>query len=248
MKPTVEVCACSLEDCRKAQRAGAGRVELNGGINAGGLTPSAALLRSVKKEVDIPIVCMVRPRGGGFCYSEDEKALMFEEAKDLLEAGADGIAFGFLNDDFTVDEENTKKMADLIHEYEKEAVYHRAFDNARDYDEAAKALIACSIDRVLTSCEAPQAPDAPESLAHLQKEYGDQLQIQPGGGVRSFNVEKLLRETGVSNVHSSARAWGTDKTCHHPEVADQDLPGHHYEICSEDEIAAIVKAANHAAK
>ncbi len=246
MKPTVEICACSLEDCRKAQKGGAGRVELNGGICAGGLTPTTALLKSVKKEVEIPIVCMVRPRGSGFCYNEDEKALMFEEAKDLLEAGADGLAFGFLNEDSTVDVPNTKKMADLIHHYGREAVFHRAFDDTPDYDAAAKALIECGIDRVLTSCEAAEAPDAPESLAHLQKTYGDQLQIQPGGGVRSHNVEKLIRQTGVHNVHSSARAWGIDKTGVRYPVRDENLAATRYEICSLEEIMALVEAANRA--
>ena len=38
---------------------------------------------------------MVRPRGGGFCYDEQDVSIMMDEAKLLLENGADGIAFGF---------------------------------------------------------------------------------------------------------------------------------------------------------
>lgn len=42
---------------------------------------------------------MVRPRGGGFCYSDEEYDTMLMDAKILLEHGADGIAFGFLTEE-----------------------------------------------------------------------------------------------------------------------------------------------------
>ena len=40
----VEVCAASLEDCIKAERAGADRIELNQALHLGGLTPSLGSL------------------------------------------------------------------------------------------------------------------------------------------------------------------------------------------------------------
>ena len=73
-------------------------------------------------------MCMVRPRAGGFCYDETEAQLMLEEAELFLEHGADGIAFGFLKADRTVDAERRKKMVELIHVKGGEAVFHRAFD------------------------------------------------------------------------------------------------------------------------
>ena len=53
---------------------------------------------------------MVRPRGCGFYYTEAEYKAMMMDAKELLEAGADGLAFGFLHEDGTVDIERNKEM------------------------------------------------------------------------------------------------------------------------------------------
>ena len=57
---------------------------------------------------------------------------MLEEAELLLEHGADGISFGFLKADRTVDSEKTKKIVELIHAKGGEAVFHRAFDVTPD--------------------------------------------------------------------------------------------------------------------
>lgn len=99
MKTIIEVCAGSYEDCLSAALGGAERVELNSALSVGGLTPTVAVLRRVKQDTDLQVICMVRPRAAGFCYTEAEKALMFEEAELLLDSGADGLAFGFLNAD-----------------------------------------------------------------------------------------------------------------------------------------------------
>ena len=63
----------------------------------GGLTPSLATLKLTKKNTNLKVITMVRPRGAGFCYNEIEFEVMKEDAKSLLENGADGIAFGCLN-------------------------------------------------------------------------------------------------------------------------------------------------------
>ena len=93
----IEVCIASVADAVAAERAGADRLELNQAIELGGLTPPVALLQQVKSAVSLPVVCMVRPRGGGFHYRADELMVMHACAKRLLEAGADGIVCGALN-------------------------------------------------------------------------------------------------------------------------------------------------------
>ena len=49
---------------------------------------------------------MVRPRGAGFYYVEEDKKVMFKDAKALLKSNADGIAFGFLDEDKNIDIES----------------------------------------------------------------------------------------------------------------------------------------------
>ena len=76
----LEICAGGIEDCINAQAAGANRIELNSALYLGGLSPSLAVLTQAVKKIEIPIICMVRPRGAGFCYNELEKEVMFEDA------------------------------------------------------------------------------------------------------------------------------------------------------------------------
>ena len=92
----VEICCGSYEDAVSASRGGAERIELNSALALGGLTPPAGCVRLVKERTDLKVISMVRPRGGGFCYTALETEQMFEDAKMLLEYGSDGLAFGFL--------------------------------------------------------------------------------------------------------------------------------------------------------
>lgn len=201
----VEVCCGGLGDALAAARFPIARIELNGALELGGLTPSVSTLREVKKNVSVPVMTMVRPRGAGFCYSLQEKQIMFLDAEVFLKEGADGIVFGFLNPDHSVDEENTRKMVDLIHSYGKTAVFHRAFDNTRDCDEAIAALMRCHVDRVLTSGHRDTCLLGADEIKHLIDTYGNSIEILPGCGVRPNNVLDLLKKTGSSQVHLSAR-------------------------------------------
>ena len=151
MERIIEICAGSYQDCIAAYKGKAKRVELNSALSVGGLTPSVASLVRVKKETDLSVICMVRPRAAGFCYEKEDVDIIFEDAKILLENGADGISFGFLRNDGSIHKEYTKEMVDLVHSYQKEAVFHRAFDVTPDAFEAIETLIELGVDRVLTS-------------------------------------------------------------------------------------------------
>ena len=151
LKGLLEICCGSFEDVKTAWQNGADRVELNSALYLGGLTPSTANLICAKEQCSIPIVTMVRPRGGGFCYSQDEYETMLLDARILLEHGADGIAFGFLTADHAIHRNRTQEMIDLIHSAGKEAVFHRAFDCVAQQERAVEALILLGADRILTS-------------------------------------------------------------------------------------------------
>ena len=101
----LEVCVASVEDAVAAFSGGADRLELNLGMELGGLTPSIGLLEEVKCAVKIPVVAMVRPRAGGFRYQPAELRLMLRDAELLLAAGADGIVSGALRDDGTLEDD-----------------------------------------------------------------------------------------------------------------------------------------------
>ena len=148
----IEVCANSVQDCIVAQNEGADRIELISASYLGGLTPTTTVLDiAIENGVKIPIMAMVRPRGGGFCYSEIEKEQMFREARELLKHGAKGIVFGFLTEDRKIDWEETEKMINLCKSFEAESVFHRAFDCSDETEYNIQRLIALGCTRVLTS-------------------------------------------------------------------------------------------------
>ena len=114
MERIIEICCGSYEDALNAYYGRAKRIELNSALHLGGLTPSLATLKLTKKNTNLKIITMVRPRGAGFCYNEIEFEVMKEDAKSLLENGADGIAFGCLNKDGSIcirNDRNHKKLS-----------------------------------------------------------------------------------------------------------------------------------------
>ena len=85
------------------------------------------------------VMCMVRPREGGFCYTDVEFETMLADARIFLDHGADGIVFGFLHEDATVDTDRVKAMLDVIGNHE--SVFHRAIDVVPDVMTALDQLI-----------------------------------------------------------------------------------------------------------
>lgn len=201
----IEICCGGYEDCLTALKYPIDRIELNSALELGGLTPTIATLRNIKKITDIPICCMVRNRGGDFNYSDKEFELMYEEGQILLENGADGLVFGFLTDNNEVDKEKTYKMTELAHKYSKQAIFHKAFDETNMLAEINN-LISLGIDRILTSggLNYPDIMKGANILKKLNDEYSKQIEILPGGGVRKENIVSLLEKTGIKQVHMSA--------------------------------------------
>lgn len=237
----LEVCCGSYDDCIQAELGGADRIELNSALSMGGLTPSIASVTLAKAHVHIPIIAMVRPRGAGFYYDEKETKVMMEDAKALLEAGVDGIAFGFLNADHTIDIEKTKQMTELIHHYQKEAVYHRALDCIQDIDEAMKQLIHLQIDRILTSGLEAKAVDGISLITRIQATYGSQIEILAGSGINETNAFMILQTTGVSQVHSSCKKWLVDMTTSGNHVSYQydAMHDHGYDAVDQDKVKQL---------
>lgn len=214
MKRVIEICCGSYEDCLNAQMGQADRIELNSALHLGGLTPAIGTVKLAKQKVHLPIICMVRPRGAGFNYTEAEYEAMLADAKALLEAGADGLAFGFLDENGNIDQKRNQTMIELVHSFHKEAVFHRAFDCVKDPYGAIEQLIRLGVDRVLTSGLQAKAYEGCQLIKELQEKYGQQIQILAGSGINASNAKDIMDQTGISQVHSSCKAWVKDPTTH----------------------------------
>lgn len=246
MRTTIEICCGSYHDCLMAQKGKADRIELNSALFLGGLTPSIASLKLAKRDVSLPIICMVRPRGAGFCYSDDEIKVIFEDAKELLEAGSDGLAFGFLKENAEIDVELTKQMVELIKSYGKEAVFHRAFDCVKDPHSAIQQLIECGIDRVLSSGLEATAIAGESLLNELEKTYGDKIQILAGSGIKAHNVNEFIKHSGIRQVHSSAKAWIEDPTTDNGHVSYAYHEAMDYDVVDVEAVRELVNTIREA--
>lgn len=238
----VEICCGSYEDCLAAYHGGAKRVELNSVLHLGGLTPSVASLVKSKQDTTLKIITMVRPRAAGFNYSKEDIEVMFMDAKILLENGADGIAFGFLNLDGTIDIENTKKMVDLVKSYdEKEAVFHRAYDCVKDPYVAIEQLIELGVNRILTSGLKEKAIQGKALIKELISKYGNRIEILAGSGINDTNVIEFIEETNIQQVHSSCKDWKIDPTTTMNGVSYAYHNENDYEVVSLDKVKKIIE-------
>lgn len=195
----LEICCGSAEDVLEAARGGAERVELSSNLFQGGLTPSLGTLDVIKRHTDVPVIAMVRPRAGGFAYTETEFEVAKADAKLLLEHGADGLVFGFLHGDGTVDLERTREMIALAEG--RPCVFHRAFDVVPDWKRALDELADLGITRILTSGQRSDVFFALDTIREMIEYAGDRLEIMPGAGITLENVERVVAVTGCKQVH-----------------------------------------------
>ena len=203
-KILVEVCCGSADDVIEAKKAGADRDELNSDLFHGGLTPTVGSLLVAKRETGMKIMTMVRPREGGFCYTEAEFAVAIEDAKQLLANGSDGLVFGFLHTDGTIDVKRTAILANLAYSAGKEAVFHRAIDVVPDWKQALDILIDLNITRVLTSGQEADVSNGTETVREMIRYAAGRIQILPGAGITARNYQRIVAETGTDQIHLAA--------------------------------------------
>ena len=198
----LEIVASTLDDCIAAESGGADRIELCTAIATGGLTPSLGTLIETKRRVRIPVLAMQRPRAGGFCYSDEDFATMRRDAALLLENGADGLVFGMLRSDGSIDTKRCGKLAEIADG--KQAVFHRAFDAVPDPSRTLDQLTDLGFARVLTSGQKKTAVEGCELIRRLLAQAGSRIEVLAGGGVRAHNVTQLVEATHCTQVHMTA--------------------------------------------
>lgn len=204
-----EFCAENVERVLAAIAAGAGRIELCDNLAVGGTTPSHGVIRAaveIARPAEVPVMCMIRPRGGSFEYTEAEGRIMVDDLRHAAELGVDGVVFGCLRGG-EVDRELSGRLAGLAKEAGLMVTFHMAFDEiSADAQPAALNLLAgLGVDRVLTHGGAAGTPIAGnlERLRRLVDYAAGRLEILPGGGVTWENAEEVADVVGVCEVHGT---------------------------------------------
>jgi copper homeostasis protein len=234
---SLEVLVASEHDAIQAVSNGADRLLLCSAPEVGGLTPTPAVLARVRdialresgqRKRAIPVTVMIRPRAGGFYYGDAEFALMREEARRLLELGADGIAFGVLDlpsrrtladgaPDVRIDRDRCAELVELAHAKGKKAVFNRAFDLLPDRRTGLNDLIQLRCDRVITSGGRRLALDGSGVLAADVQFAGWDIEVVATGEITPDTIMRIIADTGCTSVMDSF----------HRPARDHSLPPTH---------------------
>ncbi|WP_315814615.1 copper homeostasis protein CutC [Paraflavitalea speifideaquila] len=215
----LEVCAFNIQSALVAQNVGAARVELCENPVEGGTTPSHGTIQRTRERINIELYPIIRPRAGNFWYDEEEWAIMKKDILLCKELACEGISTGVQLQNGTIDTERLKRIVEWA--YPMGVTCHRVFDRTPDLFKALEEVIECGCERILTSGGKSGAPDATGILAQLVQQANGRITIMPGAGIRAANIEKLIRETGATEYHTSARVNVPDAvTYQNPAILD----------------------------
>ncbi|MDR0823572.1 MAG: copper homeostasis protein CutC [Prevotella sp.] len=206
MSKAVEVCANSAQSAINGQKGGAVRVELCDNLAEGGTTPALSQIELTRKNLSIQVNVIIRPRGGDFLYNDLEFEMMKKDIHHCGQAKCDGVVFGILNADGSIDKMRNKELVDIARQYKMSVTFHRAFDRCADLFKSLEDIIGLGCDRILTSGGMKTAPEGKEILKKLIEQAGDRIVIMPGGGITEDNIADLAKATGLKEFHGSFRS------------------------------------------
>ena len=198
----LEIATHSLFSALAAQKGGADRIELCMALELGGLSPSPGLLQIVREQVHIPIHVLVRPRAGGFVYSNSEVDTMAHTIQYCKQLGADGVVVGCLTEDRLIAEDQISLLKQEAGHLD--FTFHRAFDFLKNPKRALEVLSKLGVNRVLTSGQAKVAWEGRDLIKTLIQQKTEVI-IMPGAGINSNNIVDLATYTGATEFHGSAK-------------------------------------------
>ena len=190
MKRLLEVCVDSLASARAAIRGGADRLELCSALAIGGLTPYPELLQQIRKESDIPVRCLMRPRAGDFLYTPEEIEQMAIQISILKNLGAEGFVIGCLTPYGDLDGDAMKPLLEAADGCG--LTLHRCIDVSRDPVQTYLDAGRLGIDTVLTSGAAGNCMAGKECIGRLLELDGPEVLI--GAGVKASVIEAFRKE------------------------------------------------------
>jgi copper homeostasis protein len=195
----LEVIAVRPGDGAAAQEGGANRLEVVAAMEHDGLTPSASLVTTVRRECSLPLRVMLRARPG-FGTEPAELRGLADAAARLADAGADGFVLGFLTPSGAVDMPAMTALLEAVRPLPW--TFHRAIDAAEDPVRAWRDV------RTLPRLDGVLSAGSPEGLgvgvdtlcARAKADSAFARLVVAGGGVLPTHAVTLA-SAGVRGFH-----------------------------------------------
>lgn len=195
-----EACVEGLDQAIVAQKLGADRIEFCANLAEGGTTPDFETIKAVLQKVQIPIRVMIRPRAGNFLYSEEELQIMENQIESFKSIGVEGVVFGVLNQDNTLNIEAINRLIDVASPLK--IVVHKAIDLTPNILESLEDLKALNKNiTILTSGGAENAEKGKKVLKQMLKIASNKIDILPAGRITADNVQKLHKYLLANAYH-----------------------------------------------
>lgn len=203
-----EFCGENFTNIQQAIKNGAKRIELCDNMAVGGTTPSYGVIKEtveLAKQYQVPVMTLIRPRGGSFIYNEAEVRIMLADIEIVKQLDAAGIVVGCLSENGKLDKSTLEQLIEAADD--REITFHMAFDqlSREDQLEAIDWLSQQGVKRILTHGGPAESTilDNFTWLAELIEYAQDKLVIMPGGGITTQTVELVFENLKVDEAHSS---------------------------------------------
>ena len=195
----IEACVENINEAIRAEAQGAHRVEMCENLIIGGTTPSAGTIAIAKKVLNIPIMVLIRPRGGDFVYSDLEVEIMKHDIQVCKQIGIDGVVLGTLTEENTI---NTKLLNELVNLAKPlDITFHKAIDETIDIVGEFKRLLAYQIDRILTSGGAETVYEGQQTINEMARLSDEKIKIIAAGKIHQSDLSNLQKIIKTNEFH-----------------------------------------------
>ncbi len=195
----LEACVESIEEAIKAQSLGADRIELCTNLNIGGTTPSAETIIATHQHLNIPVMVMIRPRGGNFVYSPREIDIMKKDIDLCKKVGVQGVVLGALLPDNTINVTLTNELIKLASPME--VTFHKAIDETPDILGEFDKILMLKPARVLTSGGRESALDGRDVINKMTDKSNGSIKIIAAGQITKTNLKKHINLIRTDEFH-----------------------------------------------
>ncbi len=195
----LEACVENISEALTAEKLGASRIELCDNLHVGGTTPSYNTISVAINKLLIPVMVLIRPRGGNFVYSAPEVEIMKKDILACRDLGAKGVVLGALLADNSIDIELMKELIRLASPLE--ITFHKAIDKTDDILHEIKKLKTLGVHRVLTSGGKKTAIDGAETINMMVAECQGFVGIVAAGKITNINLEVVKQLVHTDQFH-----------------------------------------------